>query len=328
MRAPTAPARRWALRAAWAGRKEPQGATAAAAVVMTAVVLLLVALLDPTDLTRWAKGLPEGWQRSTAVAATGWVPRVSHDLLLDRPRQALDELIHGSGPTRAASPSRPVRLRTPTPDQPLRVYIGGDSVVEAVGASFSRMASATGVIDTTVEVRYATGLSRPDYFDWPARLRQRLAGSPRPEVVIVMVGANDLQAIRTPRGYAAVGTTAWLAEYRRRAAAAMRELAHSGADVYWVGQPIMRDRLLSRRMHELDEIFASEAEATKGITYVSTWSLLADRSGRYATYLPDASGTEIRVRTPDGVHLTPAGGDRVARVLLRLIARRWHVARP
>jgi hypothetical protein len=45
----------------------------------------------------------------------------------------------------------------------------------------------------------STGLSRPDYYDWPAHLEQDMAAVD-PRVVVLLVGANDDQPLRTPGG--------------------------------------------------------------------------------------------------------------------------------
>lgn len=300
------------------------------AVVMTLVALLVAALLNADDLSRRANRMTYGWQRTVAVTTTSWLRTVSHDSLLDRPRAALDDVI-GSQPDRtpsrssAAAPALPVHPRRPTAAAPLRLYIAGDSVVQALGESLLRLSGATNVVDATLEYRYATGLTRPDYFDWPGRLQERLTAPRHPEVVVVMFGANDLQTIKTATGYARVGSPAWLAEYRKRVAATMHLLTGKGADVYWVGQPVMRDPDLSRRMAQLDTIFRTEAAATPGITYVDTWAMFTDASGRYTPYLT-IGGAPVPVRVDDGVHLTQAGGDLVAKRLLALISRRWPLA--
>lgn len=296
-------------------------------VVATAAALLLASLLNPSALTRPASAMAFGWQRVVALGLSSAVSDVSHALWLDRPRAALDRLFaSGSDATRPTTPAT-IHVRTPTRAAPLRVYVAGDSVSQSLGDAFARLASATGVVSTRLEYRYSTGLSRPDYFNWPARLRLRMSATPRPEVVIVMFGANDVQGLRTATGVAFVGTRAWLAEYRRRVAATMSLLVNSGADVYWVGQPIMQSATFARRIAELDAIYRSEAAAHRGVTYIDGWSLFADASGHYSAYLPDAAGRLVRVRAPDGIHLTVAGGERLARRVLARIEQRWHFPR-
>jgi hypothetical protein len=179
------------------------------------------------------------------------------------------------------------------------------------------------VVDATVEFRYSTGLTRPDYYDWPGHLRGVLGQSPRPEVVVVLFGANDMQPIMTPTGVAGVGTDGWRREYARRVDALMTDLTRGGADVYWVGQPPMRSATLSARMAMVDRIFAAQAARHPDVTFVDAWPVFASTDGGFSADLPDASGHLVRVRDDDGVHLTPAGGDLLARATLQAVSARW-----
>jgi uncharacterized protein len=312
--------------------------------------LLLAALLNPDDLLKRAKAQPFGWQRDVTVRLAEINRDVSRMLWLDRPRRGLDRMLGNedtapaaagpapepvptiapttappptSAPSVAATPSTSPSSRRPTAADPLRVYIGGDSVAQAVSESFKRLATTKSAVSATIDFRFSTGLSRPDYFDWPARLRSVIRRTPAPEAIVVMFGANDVQPIMTPSGPANTGSAAWLAEYRRRVASTMQMLSASGIPVFWLGQPLMRTTFFAQRIGELDDIYAAEAARHAGITFVDTRPALADAHGRYAAYLPDSRGRPVLVRAPDGVHLTDAGGARVARVLLAALRRHW-----
>lgn len=316
-------------------------------VIVTLAALLLVALFNCDQLVQLAKQMPYGSQRTAALDVAKADQDVSHALWLDRPRHGLDRLFgHGSSgggnpltpitpirPTPSATPSAPASATPSTPAttappsaaHPLRVFLGGDSIAEDVGSAFQQLATDSKVVSFDDAARISTGLTRPDYFDWPARLRQVLTGSHPPQVVIVMVGGNDVQPILTPKGPAAFGTAAWFAEYRRRVAGTMAMLTSGGADVYWVGQPLMRSAELSRQLDRLDAIFAAEAASHPGVTFVDARPLLADAHGRYAEYLPGAHGTLVQVRWGDGFHLTPAGALRVAQAVWDQMRNRWNL---
>ena len=62
------------------------------------------------------------------------------------------------------------------------------------------------------------------------------------------------------------------------------------------------------------------------MTFISTWKLMADDKGSYADYLTDADGDSILMRAPDGIHLTRAGGDRMAALVLDVIEKDWGMA--
>src|SRR5439155_25543933 len=105
--------------------------------------------------------------------------------------------------------------------------VGGDSMAEAFGSSFVELASHLGPIHADLDFRSSTGLSRPDYFDWPAHFREELVRL-RPEAVVVMFGANDAQAFELDGDALAFRSASWEAEYRRRVSTVMDQLTGGG----------------------------------------------------------------------------------------------------
>ena len=55
----------------------------------------------------------------------------------------------------------------------------------------------TGVVQATLDGQVTTGLTRPDYYNWPAELQADLPKY-SPQVVVVMMGANDPQDFPGP----------------------------------------------------------------------------------------------------------------------------------
>ena len=216
------------------------------------------------------------------------------------------------------SSARAPRLRTATAEQPLRLFIAGDSMGVAFGASLSRLASATGVIEPQTDARPSTGLTRPDFFDWPAQLHD-VTERAQPEVLVIMFGANDSQGLRTPDGKVFQPLSeGWREDYRRRVAGTMDLLIAPGRLQLWVGQPVMESDGFSERMAEINLIFREEAETRAGpILYFDTWQLFVDESGHYSAYLPDGEGAIQGVRAGDGIHFTRAGADRLANAVLK-----------
>tara|TARA_R100000935_G_scaffold54282_1_gene82957 strand:+ start:134 stop:724 length:591 start_codon:yes stop_codon:yes gene_type:complete len=196
--------------------------------------------------------------------------------------------------------------------------------MQVLGQSIVNGAAGDDRVETTLEYRVSTGLTRPDYFDWPGRITELLSSGPL-DAVVVMFGANDAQGMVLPAGSEPFGTQAWLDEYRWRVAWVMDALAAGGADAYWVGQPVMRSDSFSARMAALNEIYASEAARREHVTYVDAWSVLS-ADGAYASHLDDGSGP-TSVRQSDGIHLSRAGGDRLAAVVLDEIRADWRLDR-
>jgi uncharacterized protein len=333
-------------------------------IVVAVAALALAALLDAEALQDTASSQPFGWRRDVAVALVDPVLDVSRTLHLTAPRRWLEDAFDrphtrpdpppiaaptstvpeslpstsdppstspSTSPSTAPSTSTPPTTtttaeerRTPTESAPLRLLIAGDSMTEATGPALLDIADGLGVVDGAHELRYSSGLTRPDYFDWPAMLAA-LVEQHDPEAIVVMFGANDAQGIQTPAGAADFGAEAWIAEYRSRVAATMSLLDGDGRTVYWIGQPVMRSGDFDARMHLVSDIYRSEAERHDHVRFIDTRALFADESGAYSAYLPDANGQPVLVRREDGIHLTSAGADRLAQVVMAAIGEEWEL---
>ncbi len=215
----------------------------------------------------------------------------------------------------------PPELRTPTAESPLRVWVGGDSMSQVFGQSLVSFIGQTDLMTSTLDYRISTGLTRPDFFNWPAHLHSEMERLD-PEAVVIMFGANDSQGLETPEGEIfQPGEEGWIADYRRRVAGTMDLLRDPDGDrlVYWVGQPIMRSASFSERMATLNTIYQEEAATRPWIHYVDTYSMFANSAGAYEAFLPGVDGTVQDLRQGDGIHLSRPGGDLLARRVLDLI---------
>ncbi|HSL57564.1 MAG TPA: DUF459 domain-containing protein [Acidimicrobiales bacterium] len=228
------------------------------------------------------------------------------------PGTGTDETPVATTPTTVPAPE----LRTPSAAEPLRLWVGGDSMSQVFGESLVRMATDTGVMEPTLDYRISTGLTRPDYFNWPAHLVAELDRLD-PEAVVIMFGANDAQGIVTDEGDVFQPLEeGWITEYRRRVAGTMDLLRDDDRVVWWVGQPIMRSGSFSERMAGLNAIYREEAASRPWIEFVDTFPMFSGPSGGYEAFLPGVDGTVADLRQGDGIHLSRAGGDLLARDVL------------
>ena len=227
-------------------------------------------------------------------------------------RIEIDEYDEGSTDEQAGSGMEVA----PTPQGPVSLWIAGDSMVQFFGDTMVGMAEATGVIDATAESKLSSGLTRPDFFDWPARLAEVVAAED-PDVLVLMFGGNDAQGILTPSGVAQPFSEAWRTEYSARVGSVMDLVtADSSRQVIWVGQPIMRSADFDTKMQELNAIYRTQAATRPTVTYVDTRALFESPSGTYDRFIPDEGGNLVDVRLTDGVHLSTEGGRWLSRLLL------------
>jgi hypothetical protein len=322
--------------------------------VIMVAALLLAALVNADDLVARAERQPLGPDRDRSLAIWHPVQDVSHVLQLYRVRQLADWVAGndrdqgGGGDPSAAAPAgtdvtadnddaprsgapeggepaadEQVELRTPTPSKPLRVWVGGDSMAQTFGESLVRLAGATGVMDATLHYEISSGLTRQDYYDWPRGLAADVEKL-EPEVVIAVFGANDAQGIVLQDGTPVqeMSDSRWAPEYSRRVAAVMDQLRADGRLVVWLTQPPMRDAGFDSRIDLINQIYAAEAASRPWVLLVDSSTVLGDDAGAFAEMLPNGSGGVDDMRQDDGVHLTRAGGDRLAALVVAAISAR------
>jgi hypothetical protein len=341
-------------------RREPPERFAAPAghVFVTGIVCLgLATLLNAASLLETAERQPIGsTTRQLAVGIMEPVAEISEVLLLDRPREALEQTL-GREPDPAALPEanpEPVVLRSeesttrstlpgesttttttttvPAPalrvvgeDDPLRLWAIGDSFVELFGPALGNDAAETDVVVPEYDFRFISGLIRDDYFDWPAHLAQRLP-EVRPDAVVVMFGGNDGQPIPIDGVLREPEEPEWLELYHDRVGGLMDVLLTGTSRVYWLGLPIMRDDRFTERVLMFNEVYREEAEARPAVTYVDTFELFQDENGEYSTYLRTDSGDLLEMRTPDGAHFSWNGAYRLSEHVLEIIGEDWGFA--
>jgi hypothetical protein len=218
----------------------------------------------------------------------------------------------GTGATTTTLPTDP---RHPTAADPLRVLIVGDSLGLDLGSALQYDLAATGVVSASLDARESTGLTRPDYFNWPAELQSDMK-SVDPEVIVVMMGANDAQDFIGPPDVPYTSPE-WNTLYTERASQFM-QIAQSGrAAVIWVGMPPMQNPGLSAQMSDIDTIDQrAAAQQTPPVHYLSTWTLLGTPQGGYTAFITNSAGQVVNIRTPDGTHLTPGGGQVAAQLTM------------
>jgi hypothetical protein len=170
-------------------------------------------------------------------------------------------------------------------------------------------------LETRCESRGSSGLSRPDFFDWPTIGAQAYREF-RPHATVVNFGGNDAQGQRMPPGqeppWVRWPEPAWPAEYGRRVVAFANAVAPRGEHLFWLGMPAMRSVGFDNRLRKINRIVRSSLAGRPGARFVSLRRVLSRGQQRYSDELL-VDGVETRVREPDGVHINRGGGRYVAR---------------
>ena len=160
------------------------------------------------------------------------------------------------------------------------MLVVGDSIGLDLGQPLVADLAATGVVTATLDGRVDTGLSRPDYFNWPAELRVDLAND-QPAA-----GGGDDGGQRPPvaggrrQQHPPTGTPAWNAAYGQRVGAFIDEANAAGAHVLWVGMPPMAaPQLNARDAGDQRLVRPRSTPGPRQATYLASSTVLGRRPG-------------------------------------------------
>lgn len=319
-------------------RPQPAGRV----LVVGALALFLAALLNADGMAQLANRQEVGWRRDVArgavapFCAVGGLTRIKEIRSAirdaadkatqgcDQDPSGVDSFVAPTTPAEATGPTEPaVATREPTAADPLRMWLGGDSMTVELSHSTEELLTERPEIAITTHPQVSSGLTRPDFFDWPTSFAEEVLPD-RPEAVVVMFGANDSQGMEIDGTPYQPSDPEWQEEYRRRVGVVMDQLRGDGRLVLWVGQPHMRDDGFDERMAVLDEIYASEAESRPWVEFLDSREVLSpDQDGYQAT---DAGGDSLR--QSDGVHLDRAGAALLAEAVVEAVTERVVEGQP
>src|SRR3954453_10649115 len=181
--------------------------------VFGAVAIALVGTLTALVLTD-AINLPNSNGPTRASGAASVTPRATS------PRKA-----------RTAEPK--VECRALTPDDPLRLWIAGDSLAGSLGPSLGLLTAKTGVVQPQYDSRVSSGLTDTGFFNWTRQATQEIA-TLDPEAIVYVIGTNDANLYADSQA----------AQYTQLTEDMMRLLVGTGRHVYWVNPPVMKDENL------------------------------------------------------------------------------------
>jgi hypothetical protein len=331
------------------------------AVVAALTCLLLAGLLTSGKILEIAERQEFGTTRDRQVAVAERVDRVANFLSLNRPYDLIHD-VRGAGDdaaqqidsiddvaadlgldvdvpdikpvdddpqmdvattsTTTTSTTLPVGpVRSVDADTPLRVFVGGDSQAEYLADAITTESDFDLVVEEQHEI--STSLSRPDYFNWPARLRE-IDEAQNPELVVLFIGANDHQDMADDEGSRLVeGSDDWNLEWSRRLAITFDLLEQPGRHILWVTQPPMRDGELDSGINLINDLAAAVIADRDFVSAVDIWPLFGGESG-FAERVTGPDGDEIRARIDDGVHLTRAAASWVADLVFDDMTTIWN----
>jgi uncharacterized protein len=169
----------------------------------------------------------------------------------------------------------------------------------------------------------STGLSASWFYNWPAHLKSDLHKY-HPNLVVIMFGANDEQALAVDGVSQPFGSTKWRTAYTARVRKIDHMVTKAGAYAFWVGLPIAAPKSYSQGLRALNAIYAQIATSTPGVTFQPMWHLLATKGGNYRGGA-DVNNVQAALRVSDGIHFTSTGELVIGTFISRQLATVYNV---
>jgi len=227
----------------------------------------------------------------------------------------------------AADPPEPAIAEPVAPPEPEarktphKVLILGDSLAATgFGALLERKLDAHADVECFRKGKSASGLARPDFFDWPAEAKRQL-DLRKPELVIVIMGGNDGQDLTPAKAQSKKGKRvswadpeAWKADYRVRMDDFLAALAGDDRKVLWLGLPTMGMKSLETKLETIRQV-QQDAVAALGDRgrYVDTAPFVTTDDGALLTEAKVAGSKKAQpIRAEDRIHFTMSGSEYFA----------------
>jgi uncharacterized protein len=301
------------------------------------IALLVAALFNSEAIVRAGESMQRGPTRDIvlsvarplddAAGAVGFhLPRKGLDLAFGQEDKTAEGTELEEGSTAILRPNRRKREQQsfvqPTPDDPVEVFVTGDSQAEFIGQLLTD-ALPDDLFDVEIAARNSTGLTNPEFFNWEINAQQEIAAR-EPDAVIMVIGGNDGFNVLVGDQLYGWQDPEWLTEYARRAAVVMRALGAGERPVYWVPPPTARDEEQNGIYETQNRAVEDAAAAVPGARYVDIFNTIND--GEYSDELT-IDGDRVLARQPDGIHFTREGAELPVRLILRAMARDYEALR-
>jgi hypothetical protein len=204
-------------------------------------------------------------------------------------------------------------------DDTYRILVIGDALGGGLGAGLSRMAEPEPRFEIVNRFQETSGIARPEVYDWTASLPKIMEGKEF-NAVVVLLGANDRQAIREGDFRLVFNTPEWTAAYEARIDELLDVLKTAGVKVFWVAIPPMGDAKYEADMKVVAALQKQEVLG-KGQVYVDLRSAFLTPDGEYTDKGPDETGEVRKLRSRDGIAFFKQGNNRFGQLLLAEIKR-------
>lgn len=199
-----------------------------------------------------------------------------------------------------------------------KVLVVGDSIMMSVGPVIKKDVAERLGGAAIVKAKLATGLARPDVFDWPKEVR-RLTARRAYDYVVLMFGTNDSQDFVESGKIMTYGTSGWVEAYNKRLSQVMEAACKGTKKAIWVGLPPMQSEAFNRKAVRINSWAKRQAARHPCMEYVATDTVIGDERGNFVSYRKIGEHLE-KIRMVDGIHVTARGGVLISSALLNFMS--------
>ncbi|MDC0673285.1 SGNH/GDSL hydrolase family protein [Nannocystis radixulma] len=226
-------------------------------------------------------------------------------------------------PAAAAAPQEPaIAPATPepapaevaaAPSGPRKVLVLGDSLAATgFGAMLEKRLDEHPDIECFRKAKSATGLARPDFYDWESEAKKAV-DQRKPDLVVIIMGGNDGQDLTSKTGKGkrvAWKSDGWNDAYKARVADFLSEISADGRKVLWLGLPRTGTTSFEQKLTTIREV-QSQALADFGTAgvYLDTTPFITTDAGELIDSATIGKRKAQALREEDGIHFTMAGSE-------------------
>jgi hypothetical protein len=199
----------------------------------------------------------------------------------------------------------------------------GDSLGNDLGWGLARELGHAPGLRLVQADKSSTGLTTPWFYNWPQKEKVLLAQY-KPQLVVIMFGANDEQNLKVNGQVLAFMSAPWVKAYTSVVTGMATAATKSGAYVLWVGMPIMLPNGYRQGMQFINSQFVNVTDSVPGMAFLPTWDLFATAKGDFMDAARVNNVPSI-LREADGIHLSYVGENVIATFVARNIGSVFHV---
>lgn len=200
------------------------------------------------------------------------------------------------------------------------VFFAGDSLMQGIAPHIQRYLKQNFGITSINLSKQSTGLSYPNFYDWPKVIEDTLNENPAIRLMIIFLGPNDPWDFPNPdqpgSKYLKFQSTEWEKIYRQRIQRIIQAAQAHHVHIIWLEVPPMKNNRLNHQMQYLNQVFASEL--TNNVLWLPTQPLLGQADGGYTDYV-NINHRTTQIRSKDGIHFTISGQKYLANYITQHI---------